>query len=85
MVTERMNSSYGKSPLPNWHLSKPALEKMRKERYGTEVRSEEELVEVWRYLHKSLYTTRAHSKEELEALHRSDIISVGQLLRTLKS
>lgn len=36
MVTEQMNESYGKRTLQNWHLSKPALEKMRKERYGTD-------------------------------------------------
>ena len=46
MVTEQMNESYGKRILPNWHTSKPALEKMRKEKYGTEVQSEEALVEV---------------------------------------
>jgi transposase-like protein len=46
MVTEQMNESYGKRILSNWHISKPALEKMRKEKYGTEVRSEEALVEV---------------------------------------
>uniref|UniRef100_A0A7J3SLE6 Transposase n=1 Tax=Fervidicoccus fontis TaxID=683846 RepID=A0A7J3SLE6_9CREN len=46
MVTEQMNESYRKRILPNWHISKPALEKMRKEKYGTEVRSEEAPVEV---------------------------------------
>jgi hypothetical protein len=46
MVTEQMNESYRKRMLPNWHLSKLASEKMRKERYGTGVRSEEALVEV---------------------------------------
>ena len=46
MVTEQMNESYGKRILSNWHISKPALEKMRKEKYGTEVRSEEALVEA---------------------------------------
>jgi len=42
MVTEQMNESYGKRILSNWHISKPALEKMRKEKYG----SEEALVEA---------------------------------------
>ena len=42
MVTEQMNESYRKRILPNWHISKPALEKMRKEKYG----SEEALVEA---------------------------------------
>jgi transposase-like protein len=46
MVTEQMNESYGKRILSNWHISKPALERMRKEEYGTEVRSEEALVEA---------------------------------------
>ena len=46
MVKEQMNESYGKRILPNWHISKPALEEMRKKKYGTEVRSEEALVEV---------------------------------------
>jgi putative transposase len=46
MVTEQMNESYRKRILPNWHISKPALEKMRKEKYGSEVRSEEALVEA---------------------------------------
>jgi len=46
MATEQMNKSYGKRILSNWHISKPALEKMRKEKYGSEVRSEEALVEV---------------------------------------
>ena len=46
MVTEQMNESYGKRILSNWHISKPAIEKTRKEKYGTEVRSEEALVEV---------------------------------------
>ena len=34
MVTEQMNSSYRKRTLQNWHLSKPALEKIRNEKYG---------------------------------------------------
>jgi len=46
IVTEQMNESYRKRILPDWHISRPALEKMRKEKYGTEVRSEEALVEV---------------------------------------
>jgi hypothetical protein len=46
MVTEQRNESYGKRTLPNWYLSKPALEKMRKEKYGQKVPSEEVLVEV---------------------------------------
>jgi len=36
-----MNESYGKRTLPNWHLSKPALEEIRIEKYGTEAQSEE--------------------------------------------
>lgn len=32
--------------LSNWHLSKPALEKMRNEKYRTKVRSREALVDV---------------------------------------
>ena len=46
MVTEQMNSSYGKRTLQNWNLSKPALEKIRNEKYGTKVQSEEALVEA---------------------------------------
>jgi len=42
MVKEQMNKSYRKRILSNWHISKPALEKMRKEKYG----SEEALVEA---------------------------------------
>jgi len=54
MVTEQMNESYRKRILPNWHISKPALEKMRKEKYGQKVPSEEALVEAY----TNLYTTR---------------------------
>jgi transposase-like protein len=46
MVTEQMNESYGKRILSNWHLSKPALERMRNEKYRTKVRSREALVDV---------------------------------------
>jgi len=41
-----MNESSRERILPNWHLSTLASEKMRKEGYGTGVRSEEALVEV---------------------------------------
>ena len=54
MVTEQMNESYRKRILPNWHISKLALEKMRKEEYGQKVPSEEALVEAY----TNLYTTR---------------------------
>jgi len=41
MVTEQMNGRYRKRILPNWHLSKSALEKIRNEKYGTKVPSGE--------------------------------------------
>ena len=46
MVDEQMNSSYGKRTLPTWHLSKPALEKQRAQRYEIGTQSEEALVAV---------------------------------------
>jgi len=46
MVTEQINESYGKRTLPNFYLSKPGLEEIRNEKYGTKVQSEEALVAI---------------------------------------
>jgi len=44
MVTEQINSSYGKRTFSNWHMNKPALEEIENEIYRTRVKSKEALV-----------------------------------------
>jgi putative transposase len=46
LVAEQMNESYDRRMLRNWQLVKPALERMRAQKYGERVVPQEELVAV---------------------------------------